>query len=259
MHTILVFWWDTKCHGQKGHSTRGPRAGGEEAGEDPRALQILTAFLWWVCTHLSTPDRSKKCGSSSLGGPGRSGKVLTFPLGKRALPANHLTTSFPAHPKGCPIALLPARGHEALPGRRERATAVPRLPHRFLLGAPSEVRSESDWDASCRTCGEHTSRSRKELLQVIILNQWVSKVSSQWYLNLKCFCLIKFHPYLEENYHLAFQLFVKQRSINWLIHLFFSSNGFTGSLILLQPGWRFFLTWYIWRTESSWDFLCHSI
>ena len=29
----------------------------EEAGEDPRALQILTAFLWWVCTHLSTPDR----------------------------------------------------------------------------------------------------------------------------------------------------------------------------------------------------------
>ena len=58
--------------------------------------------------------------------------------------------------------------------------------------------------------------------QIIILNQWVPKVSSYWYLNLKCFCLIKFHPYLEENYHLAFQLFVKQKHqlIDSLIYLF---------------------------------------
>ena len=63
---------------------------------------------------------------------------------------------------------------------------------------------------------------------------------------------------LEENYHLAFQLFVKQRSINWLIHLLiFSSNGFTGGLILLQPGWRFFLTCVgHWK---NWVFLRFSV
>lgn len=51
-------------------------------------------FGGFALTHLRLTDKGN-VRSSSLGGPERFGRALTFPLGKNALLGNHLTTRRP--------------------------------------------------------------------------------------------------------------------------------------------------------------------
>ena len=98
----------------------------------------LHFFGGFALTHLRLTDKGN-VGSSSLGGPERFGRALTFPLGKNGLLGNHLTTRKPPR-----TPLRPPRGHEGPPGRGDRAATVPHLPHRFLLRAPCGVRPAGD-------------------------------------------------------------------------------------------------------------------
>lgn len=110
----------------------------EGGGGDPRALGILTAFLWWVDTHLGLTDKGN-VGSKILS-EARSGLggLWLFLWGEGALPENHLDCpSTPPKPLGTP--------GEGKPSRRS-----PSPPLRFLPGATSGVRTANDCDSSGR-------------------------------------------------------------------------------------------------------------
>lgn len=62
----------------------------EEGGGDPRALGILTAFLWWVDTHLRLTDKGNVGSKILPEARSDSGGLWLLLWGEGALPGNHL-------------------------------------------------------------------------------------------------------------------------------------------------------------------------